>query len=98
MRISLPLGSPLPSILYVSIAGSVAPTLLDVSYRKAKVEDFPGIFNLIRTWFEGVLREHGFFNSSRFASSKWPAFLKQGFPWFEMGWKEIGEGFGLVEG
>ena len=97
MRISLPLGSPLPSILYVSIAGPVAPTLLDVSYRKAKVEDFPGILNLIRTSFDGVLREHGFFDSSPFASSKLPAIPQQGFPWFEMGLKEDGEGFWVAE-
>ena len=89
--------SQLPSILYVSIAGSVAPTLLDVSYRKAKVEDFPGILNLIRTSFDGVLREHGFFDSSPFASSKLPAIPQQGFPWFEMGLKEDGEGFWVAE-
>jgi len=97
MRISLPLGSPLPSILYVSIAGPVAPTLLDVSYRKAKVEDFPGILNLIRNSFDGVLREHGFFDSSPFASPKLPAIPQQGFPWFEMGLKEDGEGFWVAE-
>src|SRR2546425_3494175 len=56
----------------------------DVSYRKATVEDFPGILSLIRNSFDGVLREHGFFDSSPFASPKLPAVPQQGFPWFEM--------------
>ena len=69
----------------------------DVSYRKAAVEDFPGILSLIRTSFDGVLREHGFFDSSPFASPKLPAIPQQGFPWFEMGLKEDGEGFWVAE-
>jgi GNAT superfamily N-acetyltransferase len=71
--------------------------LSEVSYRKAKVEDFPGILGLIRSSFDGVLREHGFFDSSPFASSKLPAVPQQGFPWFEMGLKEDGEGFWVAE-
>ncbi|OLD12681.1 hypothetical protein AUF78_10885 [archaeon 13_1_20CM_2_51_12] len=69
----------------------------DVSYRKAKAEDFPEILSLIRTSFDGVLREHGFFNSSPFASPKLPAIPQQSFPWFDMGLKEDGEGFWIAE-
>jgi len=72
-------------------------TLSDVSYRKAKAEDFPEILSLIRTSFDGVLREHGFFNSSPFASPKLPAIPQQSFPWFDMGLKEDGEGFWIAE-
>jgi len=61
------------------------------------VEDFPEILSLIRTSFDGVLRKHGFFDSSPFASSKLPAIPAQGFPWFEMGLKEDGEGFWVAE-
>ena len=61
------------------------------------MEDFPGILNLIRTSFDGVLRAHGFYESSPFASSKLPAVPQQGFPWFEMGLKEDGEGFWVAE-
>ncbi|HEV2120846.1 MAG TPA: GNAT family N-acetyltransferase [Candidatus Bathyarchaeia archaeon] len=68
-----------------------------VSYRKARVEDFPGMLSLIRTSFDGVLREHGFFDASPFASSKMPAIPQQGFPWFEMGLKEDSEGFWVAE-
>jgi len=71
--------------------------LSDVSYRKAKAEDFPEILSLIRTSFDGVLREHGFFNSSPFASPKLPAIPQQSFPWFDMGLKEDGEGFWIAE-
>ncbi len=69
----------------------------DVSYRTATVEDFPGILGLIRGSFDGVLREHGFFDSSPFASPKMPAIPQQGFPWFEMGLKEDNEGFWIAE-
>ena len=69
----------------------------DVSYRKVAEKDFPGILSLIRTSFDGVLREHGFLESSPFASSKMPAVPQQGFPWWEMGLKEDGEGFWVAE-
>ncbi|HLC10769.1 MAG TPA: GNAT family N-acetyltransferase [Candidatus Bathyarchaeia archaeon] len=69
----------------------------DVSYRKAKAEDFPGILSLIRNSFDGVLREHGFFDQSPFASAKLPAIPQQGFPWFDMGLKEDSEGFWIAE-
>jgi len=68
-----------------------------VLYRKAAIEDFPGILRLIRTSFDGVLREHGFFDSSPFASPRLPAIPQQGFPWFEMGLREDGEGFWVAE-
>jgi GNAT superfamily N-acetyltransferase len=71
--------------------------LSDVLYRKAAIEDFPGILRLIRTSFDGVLREHGFFDSSPFASPRLPAIPQQGFPWFEMGLREDGEGFWVAE-
>ena len=68
-----------------------------MSYRKVTEKDFPGILSLIRTSFDGVLREHGFFDSSPFASSKLPAIPQQGFPWFDMALKEDGEGFWAAE-
>ncbi len=69
----------------------------DVSYRKATVEDFPGILSLIRNSFDGVLREHGFFDSSPFASTKLPAIPQQGFPWFDMALREDSDGFWVAE-
>jgi GNAT superfamily N-acetyltransferase len=66
--------------------------LSDVSYRKAKAEDFPEIFGLLRNSVDNLLREHGFFDSSPFASPKLPA-IPQTFPWFEMGLKEDSDGF-----
>lgn len=75
----------------------VIPALSDVSYRKATVEDFPGILRLIRSSFDGVLRDHGFFDSSSFASPRLPAIPQQGFPWFEMALKEDSEGFWIAE-
>jgi len=69
----------------------------DVSYRKARVEDFPVILTLMRSSFDVVLRDHGFLDSSPFASSRMPAVPQQGFPWFEMGLKEDGEGFWVAE-
>src|SRR3989442_12832226 len=69
----------------------------DVSYRKATMEDFPGILSLIRNSFDGVLREHGFFDSSPFASPKLPAIPQQGFPWFDMALREDSDGFWVAE-
>ena len=71
----------------------------DVSYRKAKAEDFPEILRLLRDSVDNLLREHGFFDSSPFASPKQPA-IPQTFPWFEMGLKEDSDGFWVatVEG
>ena len=73
------------------------PALSNVSYRKATTEDFPGILSLIRTSFDGVLREHGFFDVSPFASSRLPPVPQTGFPWWDMGLKEDGDGFWIAE-
>src|SRR5438445_10317974 len=69
----------------------------DVSYRKATMEDFPGILSLIRNSFDGVLREHGFFDSAPFASPKLPAIPQQGFPWFDIALREDSDGFWVPE-
>jgi ribosomal protein S18 acetylase RimI-like enzyme len=66
--------------------------LSDVLYRKARAEDFPEIFGLLRNSVDNLLREHGFFDSSPFASPKQPT-IPQTFPWFEMGLKEDSDGF-----
>src|SRR2546428_14081456 len=77
--------SPFTLPLSLDCKARVIPTLSDVSYRKATVEDFPGILGLIRGSVYGVFREHGFFDSSPFASPKFPPFSKQGFSWLLMG-------------
>jgi ribosomal protein S18 acetylase RimI-like enzyme len=71
--------------------------LPEVSYRKAKMEDFPGVLNLLRRSVDDLLRDHGFFESSPFASPKLPPLPQQGFPWFEFSLKEDGDGFWVAE-
>ncbi len=45
---------------------------------------------------DNLLREHGFFELSPFASPKQPA-IPRTFPWFEMGLREDSEGFWVAE-
>lgn len=69
----------------------------DVIYRKAAVKDFPEILGLIRGSVDNLLKDHGFFESSPFASIKQAPIPQTGFPWFEMEIKEDGEGFWVAE-
>jgi GNAT superfamily N-acetyltransferase len=64
------------------------------TYHTGKQEQkiFPEILSLLRNSVDTLLREHGFFDSSPFASPKQPA-IPQTFPWFEMGLKEDSDGF-----
>lgn len=68
-----------------------------VEYRKAKAEDSAKITGLIRAAFDGPLQEHGFFETSPFASPKLPPIPEQGFPWFEMALEEDANGFWVAE-
>jgi GNAT superfamily N-acetyltransferase len=53
---------------------------------------------LIRSAFDGLLKEHGFWDISPFASSKLPPLPASGpFPWFELGLKEDRGGFWVAE-
>lgn len=53
---------------------------------------------LIRSAFDGLLKEHGFWEISPFASSRLPPLTRSGpFPWFELGLKEDPEGFWVAE-
>ena len=69
----------------------------DVTYRKASEKDFPEILGLIRGSVDNLLKDHGFFESSPFASPKQAPIPQTGFPWFEMEIKEDTEGFWVAE-
>lgn len=69
----------------------------EVAYRKAEARDFPEVLGLIRGSVDNLLRDHGFFESSPFASPKQPPIPQQGFPWFEMEVKEDSDGFWVAE-
>jgi GNAT superfamily N-acetyltransferase len=72
--------------------------LSDIVYRQAKQEDLFEINNLIRSAFDGLLKEHGFWDTSPFASSKLPPVPPSGpFPWLELGLKEDQNGFWIAE-
>lgn len=67
-------------------------------YRAAKREDFLELNVLIRSAFDGLLKERGFWDISPFASSKLPALTPAGpFPWFELGLREDQNGFWVAE-
>jgi GNAT superfamily N-acetyltransferase len=54
--------------------------------------------SLIRSAFDGLLKERGFWDLSPFASPKLPALTPSGpFPWFELGLKEDADGFWVAE-
>jgi GNAT superfamily N-acetyltransferase len=81
-----------------SIGSPSIPALSDIVYRHAKQEDFFEINNLIRSAFDGLLKEHGFWDTSPFASSKLPPIPPSGpFPWLELGLKEDQNGFWVAE-
>jgi hypothetical protein len=70
----------------------------DVVYRPAKREDFLEMNNLIRSAFDDLLKERGFWDISPFASSRLPPLTPTGpFPWFELGLKEDQNGFWVAE-
>ena len=69
----------------------------EVAYHKATAEDFPEILGLIRGSVDNLLKNHGFFESSPFASPKQAPIPQTGFPWFEMELKEDSEGFWVAE-
>jgi GNAT superfamily N-acetyltransferase len=72
--------------------------MVNVEYRHAKPEDFFTLNNLIRTAFDGLLKEHGFDNISPFASSRLPPVPLTGpFPWFDLGLVEDRDGFWVAE-
>jgi GNAT superfamily N-acetyltransferase len=72
--------------------------LSDVVYRPATKEDFFQINRLIQSAFDGLLKEHGFWDISPFASSRLPAPAPAGpFPWFELGLREDRNGFWVAE-
>ena len=71
--------------------------MTDVSYRKAATKDFPEILSLIRSSVDNLLKDHGFFESSPFASPKQAPIPQTGFPWFEMEIREDSEGFWVAE-
>ena len=71
--------------------------LPDVTYRKAAAKDFPEILGLIRGSVDNLLKDHGFFESSPFASTKQAPIPQTGFPWFEMEIREDSEGFWVAE-
>ena len=53
---------------------------------------------LIRSAFDGLLKERGFWDISPFASSRLPPLTPSGpFPWFELGLKEDSDGFWVAE-
>jgi GNAT superfamily N-acetyltransferase len=81
-----------------SIGNRNIPALSDKVYRHAKREDFLEINNLIRSAFDGLLKEHGFWDISPFASSRLPPIPPSGpFPWLEMGLREDQNGFWVAE-
>ena len=54
--------------------------------------------NLIRSAFDGLLKERGFWDISPFASSRLPPLTSAGpYPWFELGLKEDQGGFWVAE-
>ena len=55
------------------------------------------MLGLIRGSVDNLLRDHGFFESSPFASTKQAPIPQTGFPWFEMEIKEDSEGFWVAE-
>ncbi|HVH14328.1 MAG TPA: GNAT family N-acetyltransferase [Candidatus Angelobacter sp.] len=69
----------------------------DVTYRKATAKDFPEILGLIRGSVDNLLKDHGFFESSPFASTKQAPIPQTCFPWFEMEIREDSEGFWVAE-
>jgi GNAT superfamily N-acetyltransferase len=71
--------------------------MTSVTYRKATERDFPEILSLIRGSVDNLLKDHGFFESSPFASPKQAPIPQTGFPWFEMEIKEDNEGFWVAE-
>lgn len=78
--------------------GQNVPALSDIMYRQAKRQDLVEVTNLTRSAFDGLLKEHGFWESSPFASSRLPPVPQSGpFPWFEMGLKEDLGGFWVAE-
>lgn len=69
-----------------------------VSIRRVRQEDFPGINLLLRSTVDDLLKQHGFYDSSPFASSRMPPPPpQQTFPWFDLGLKEDPEGFWVAE-
>jgi GNAT superfamily N-acetyltransferase len=76
----------------------VIPALSDVMYRQAKREDFLEISSLIRSGVDGLMKEHGFWDISPFASIRLPPLAPSGpFPWFEFGLREDQNGFWVAE-
>ena len=71
--------------------------MTDVSYRKAAAKDFPEILGLIRGSVDNLLKDHGFFESSPFASPKQAPIPQSGFPWFETEIREDSDGFWVAE-
>ena len=70
----------------------------EVVYRQAAQQDFLEISHLIRSAFDGLLKERGFWDISPFASSRLPPLTPSGpFPWFELGLKEDQNGFWVAE-
>lgn len=70
----------------------------DVIYRPANREDFFEINRLIQSAFDGLLKEHGFWDISPFASARLPPPAPSGpFPWFELGLREDQNGFWVAE-
>ncbi len=67
--------------------------LTEVSYRKATAKDFPEILNLLRSSVDNLLKTHGFYESSPFASNKQTGPTPTTFPWFDYALKEFREGF-----
>ena len=84
------------SYVYLWLTARI-PLMPGVSYRKAAAKDFPEILGLIRGSVDDLLRDHGFFESSPFASPKQASIAQTGFPWFEMELKEDNEGFWVAE-
>jgi ribosomal protein S18 acetylase RimI-like enzyme len=73
-------------------------SLSEVVYRPARREDFLEMSALIRSAFDGLLKERGFWDLSPFASSRLPPLSPSGpFPWFELGLKEDSDGFWVAE-
>lgn len=70
----------------------------DIVYRHAKHEDLFEINNLIRSAFDGLLKEHGFWDTSPFASPRLPPVSASGpFPWLDLGLREDQNGFWVAE-
>jgi GNAT superfamily N-acetyltransferase len=72
--------------------------LSEVIYRHAKQGDLFEVSKLIRSAVDGLLKDHGFWNVSPFASERLPPIPPSGpFPWYEFGLREDSDGFWIAE-